>query len=408
MTTATTSPAVLAETFARHLATPVPPPEDQPWAAQDLAAGAAGSALLHIERARTGDGTWQQAHPWIKTAVATPVSAADTSGLYLGAPAAAFMLECAVTAEAPRYQDALAALDHHVAQLAHRRCDAAQTRIRQGRPAGFHEYDIFYGLTGIGAYLLRRSPSGTAMARVLAYLVQLTRPIRHGDQGMLPGWWVDHQPDLTPSTVPAGHANFGAAHGITGPLLLLARALRQDVKVDSQEDAIDTILHWLDTWRQDGPAGFWWPEHLRLGELRTGRPSQRGPARPSWCYGAPGIARAGQLAALARRDPARQRLYEDALVRCLTDPDQLSKITDAGLCHGWAGVYQTAFRAAHDAATPALRATLPDLAAALTRHTQPGHDPGLLQGAAGTALALTTAAHDAAPTSGWDTCLLID
>ncbi|MDX2757308.1 lanthionine synthetase C family protein [Streptomyces europaeiscabiei] len=407
MTTAT-SPALLADAFAAHLATPVPPPEDQPWAAQDLAVGAAGSALLHIERARAGDGTWQQAHPWIKTAVATPVSAADTSGLYLGAPAAAFMLDCAVTAEAPRYQKALAALDHHVAHLAHRRCDAARTRMRYGRPASFHEYDIFYGLTGIGAYLLRRSPSGAAMARVLAYLVRLTRPIRHGDLGMLPGWWVDHQPDLTPSTIPAGHSNFGAAHGIGGPLLLLARALHEGVRVDGQEDAIDTLLHWLDTWRQDGPAGPWWPEHLHLGELRTGRPAQRGPARPSWCYGTPGIARAGQLAALARRDPARQHLYEDALVRCLTDPDQLSKITDTGLCHGWAGVYQTAFRAAHDASTPALRATLPDLAAALTRHAQPGGDPGLLQGAAGTALALTTAAHDAAPTSGWDACLLID
>ncbi|KPI25027.1 Lanthionine synthetase C family protein [Actinobacteria bacterium OV320] len=407
MTTAT-SPALLADAFAAHLATPVPPPEDQPWAAQDLAAGAAGSALLHIERARTGDGTWQQAHPWIKTAVATTVSAADTSGLYLGAPAAAFMLDCAVTAEAPRYQDALATLDHHVAQLAHRRCDSARTRMRYGRPASFHEYDIFYGLTGIGAYLLRRSPSGTAMARVLAYLVRLTRPIRHGDQGVLPGWWVDHQPDLTPSTVPAGHANFGAAHGITGPLLLLARALRQGVRVDGQEDAVDTILHWLDTWRQDGPAGFWWPEHLRLGEVRAGRTAQRGPARPSWCYGTPGIARAGQLAALARRDPDRQRLYEDALIRCLTDPDQLSKITDAGLCHGWAGVYQTAFRAAHDAAAPALRAALPALTAALARDAHPGRDPGLLQGAAGTALALTTAAHDAAPTSGWDACLLID
>ncbi|MEU8911770.1 lanthionine synthetase C family protein [Streptomyces nigrescens] len=406
--TTTASPALLADAFARHLAVPAAPPEDQPWAAQALAAGATGTALLHIERARTGHGTWQQAHPWIKTAVATAISAADTSGLYLGAPAVAFMLNCAVTPDVPRYQEALTAVDRHVTELAHRRADAAQARMRSGRPASFHEYDIFYGLTGIGAYLLRRSPSGSAMGRVLAYLVRLALPIRHGDHGALPGWWVGHQPDLTPSTVSAGHANFGTAHGIAGPLLLLARALRQGVTVDGHEDAIDTILHWLDTWRQDGPAGPWWPEHLHLGELSAGVPAQRGPARPSWCYGTPGIARAGQLAALARRDPVRQHLYEEAMARCLADPDQLSKIADTGLCHGWAGVYQTAFRSAHDAATSALRAALPGLAAALTRHAHPGTDPGLLQGDAGTALALTTAAHNAAPTSGWDACLLID
>jgi hypothetical protein len=406
--TTTTSPDALADTFARHLAVPAPPPEDQPWTAQAMASGATGTALLHIERARSGHGTWQQAHAWIKTAVATDISAAETSGLYLGAPAVAFMLDCAVTPDTPRYQNALAAVNRHVTALAHHRTDAAAARMRSGRPASFHEYDIFFGLTGIGAYLLRRSPSGSAMERVLAYLVRLTLPIRHGDLGVLPGWWVGHQPDLTPSSVPAGHSNHGAAHGIAGPLLLLARALRRGVRVDGHEDAIDTILHWLDTWRQDGPAGPWWPQHLHLGELRAGLPAQRGPARPSWCYGTPGIARAGQLAALARRDPARQHLYETAMARCLTDPGQLSKITDTGLCHGWAGIYQTAWRTARDAAIPVLDAALPGLAEALTRHAHPGTDPGLLEGDAGTALALNTAAHDTVPTSGWDACLLID
>ncbi|MFJ7997551.1 lanthionine synthetase C family protein [Streptomyces sp. NPDC096310] len=407
--TTTTSPATAADALASHLAAPVSPPEDRLWAAQSLAIGAAGTALLHIERARTGNGTWQQAHTWIKSAVAAGISAADTSGLYLGAPAVAFMLGCAVTSDSDRYHHALSAMDQHVTTLAHRRADTAGARIADGRHPNFHEYDIFHGLTGIGAYLLRRAPTGHAMERVLTYLVALTQPTRDQDRNELPGWWVGHDPHLTQSPhFPGGHSNFGTAHGISGPLLLLARALRQGVTVHGHEAAIDTILGWLDTWRQDSPAGPWWPEHLHHGDLRTGIPSQTSPARPSWCYGTPGIARAGQLAAIARHDTIRQHLYEDAMARCLTDPGQLSTITDTGLCHGWAGSYQTAWRAAHDAATPTLRAALPRIAAALTRHSQPGPDPSLLQGDAGTALALTTAAHDAAPTSGWDACLLID
>ncbi|MFF3556229.1 lanthionine synthetase C family protein [Streptomyces tsukubensis] len=404
----TTSPAALADTIALRLTTPTPPPADRAWEAQSLATGAAGTALLHIERARTGQGTWQQAHAWIKAAAGTDISAATTSGLYLGAPAVAFMLHCAVTANEPRYQNALLALDRHVAELAHRKAEAAEARMRDGRPASFHEYDIFSGLTGIGAYLLRRSPSGSVTERVLNYLVRLTLPLRHGDVGVLPGWWAGHHPNLAPANVPAGHTNFGAAHGITGPLLLLARALLQGVRVDGHEEAIDTVLCWLDTWRQEGPAGSWWPEHLHLGELREGRPAHNGPARPSWCYGTPGIARAGQLASLARHEPERQHRYEAALAHCLTDPDQLSKITDTGLCHGWAGVYQTAWRAARDATGPVLGTALPALADALTRDARPGGDPCLLQGDAGTALALNTAARDTAPISGWDACLLID
>jgi hypothetical protein len=98
------------------------------------------------------------------------------------------------------------------------------------------------------------------------------------------------------------------------------------------------------------------------------------------------------------------------MARCLTDERQLARLTDTSLCHGWAGVYQTAWRAAHDAAGPALFTVLPRIADALKQHTAAttGRDPGLLLGVAGTALALTTAARNAAPASGWDACLLID
>ncbi|WP_189134459.1 lanthionine synthetase LanC family protein [Wenjunlia tyrosinilytica] len=134
------------------------------------------------------------------------------------------------------------------------------------------------------------------------------------------------------------------------------------------------------------------------------------PARPSWCYGTPGIARAGQLAALATGNTAWQLAFEDAFARCLTDPVQLARITDPGLCHGWAGLFQTAWRAARDAATPAIAAHLPHLAATLARHARPGAcaGDGFLEGDVGTALALITTAYGTTPNSGWDSCLLID
>ncbi|WP_369825187.1 lanthionine synthetase C family protein [Kitasatospora sp. Root107] len=305
-----------------------------------------------------------------------------------------------------RYRSTLAVLDRHVADLAHRRVDTATARINRGALPEFREFDLLFGLTGIGALLLHRNPGGSALEQVLTYLVTLTRPLAHEEQ-QLPGWWVGHDPAGPEHPMPGGHGNLGTAHGITGPLLLLSQAARRDITVPGQHEAITTVLDWLDTWRQDSPAGPWWPEHLTRADLHTGRPTQSGPYRPSWCYGTPGITRAGQLAAIATTDPARQRQFEDALSACLADPEQLDKITDAGLCHGWAGLYQTTWRAASDATTPALHTALPRLAAELVRHSGPGAGPGFLEGDAGTALALTTAATGA-PTSGWDACLLID
>lgn len=373
--------------------------------AQSLATGAAGVALLRIEQALTGRGDWRAAHRHIQQAVGGPVDAATHTGLFYGAPAIAFMLHAASADGHPRYHRASRTLDQHVVRLAHRRLAAAEARMRRGEPATFGEYDLFYGLAGIGTLLLHRLPASDATTNILGYLVRLTQP--RDDSGLqLPGWWVGHDPDTIVSTA-GGHANLGMAHGAAGILAALATATRRGVIVDGQLEAIERLCGWFDRWRQDADDGPWWPDWVTRQELRAGRPAQPGPGRPAWCYGTVGIARALQLAALATGDHARRRAAEQAMAAWLTDR-QLGRLTDAGLCHGAAGVYQTAWRAAHDAASPAIEQRLPAIAAALTRHTV-GHTSadGLLTGAAGVDLAIETARHKQPPQSGWDTCLLI-
>ncbi|WP_406153197.1 lanthionine synthetase C family protein [Streptomyces sp. NBC_01023] len=396
----------LVEEFAAVLAQPSAPPADEPWAGQSLATGAAGITLFHIEQAAAGRATWHAAHRWIGQAAAGDITATDSTGLYLGAPAVAFVLQSVPRSVEHLYRDAHTALHAHVVNLAHRRVDSALARMYRGAHPTFAEYDTFYGLTGIGVYLLRTDPYGSAMERVLRYLVSLAHPLDN-DGLSTPGWWVDHDPRRTGS-LPGGHGNLGAAHGITGPLLLLAQAHRRGIQIDGQSEAIHAICAHLDTWRQESDAGPWWPEHLTLTDLKTGRPHQHGPARPSWCYGTPGIARAGQLAAIALGDRALQLRYEVALHQCLSDPVQLGRITDNSLCHGWAGLYQTVYRAAQDARTPHLGSWLPALAKGLIAQAHSElSGPGFLDGTAGCALALTTISANRAPTTEWDTCLLL-
>jgi hypothetical protein len=375
--------------------------------AQSLAKGAAGIALLHIERARAGLADWDTAHAWLKTAVSAEISAADDAGLFFGVPAVAFAVHA--TGGAGRYVRALARLDTHVAALAHRRVGRALARIDCGSLPPLAEFDLIYGLSGIGAYLLRRAPGDDALERVLCYMVRLTDPVRI-DGETLPGWWTGHDPSFKSSSgFAGGHGNFGMAHGVGGPLALLALALRSGTVVDGHIGAIERICAWLDAWRQDHGNGPWWPQWVTREELRAWRAAQSGPLRPSWCYGAPGLARAQQLAGIATGDTARQDMAEQALVRCLSDPAQLSRIADTSLCHGWAGLFQITWRAARDARTPAITACLSQMTNLLTQHGHPGagEGTGLLEGDAGLALALHTVAHTTPPASGWDGCLLV-
>lgn len=381
------------------------PPTSPAQADASLATGTAGTALLHIELALTGTGTWHDAHAAITRAAAGPVDGSPSGCLLHGAPALAFVLRAAQADGQPRYRDAAADLNRHVNRIARQRLAAAQARITSGTPGTFTEHDLFRGLTGLGTVLLRTDPGSGTLGDILACLITIvTRPLSL-DGTPVPGWWSARDPDpLNPT--PGGHANLGTAHGAAGILAFLALTAISGHAADGQHEAITALRGWYDRWEQHDDDGSWWPEWLTRTELRTGHPGQHRPGRPSWCYGTPGIARALQLAAIALGDTRRQADAEHALATSLTPP-RLAALTGAGLCHGIAGVYQTAARAADDALTPDIASRLPDLATRLDDHAASPAQPGLLTGTDGLRLALETARTGAPPRSGWDSCLLL-
>lgn len=385
-----------------------PATEPSPGWSQSLYRGAPGILLSHIEDARVGDGAQDLVHRWAAATTRSPVTAhPDAAGLDRGAPAVAFALHAAGQ---PAYAPTLATLDAHITTLTQDRLDRAHDRIEKGEHPALGEFDLVHGLTGLGAYLLHRHHGGALLREVLAYLVRLTESVPVAGE-TLPGWWSADGPAgrLSPDW-PGGHANLGLAHGITGPLALLALTLRRRIAVTGQAEAIDRICRWLDTWRVGIGRHAWWPETVSAGERRSGTVRQPGPARPSWCYGTPGLARALQLAGLALDDPRRRRTGEEALAGCLTDEHQLGQLRDASLCHGWAGLAYTTWRVSHDATDPDMFATARlrrRLDEDLHRHGPPS-GAGLLEGAAGMNLARRALTTGQPPACGWDVCLLLD
>jgi hypothetical protein len=420
--TATTLPQHLAQkaaaastTISQALHDPPPPetgddrsPTSPRWRGQSLSKGAAGVAILHGLRARAELADPTAVHAWLHAATREPLSAGHGAGLWYGATAVAFGIREAVPG---RYDQAARRLEQAVAKLVDTRLRAAADRMDAALRPSLSEYDLVRGLTGLGAYLLRHDPGSLRLRRVLEYLVHLTDPVPARDEAgsSVPGWWTGDVPSGQSSDAfVGGHADLGAAHGVTGPLALLSLAARGGITVGAHSEAIDKIATWLETWRQDGPTGPWWPERLTLAELRTGHFRQAGPRRPSWCYGTPGIARALQLAGIATSNHARQDQAEEALARCLADPAQLAQLTDPAVCHGWAGVVATTWHAAADERSDVLTSHLSPLLNTLLA-TAPGpsevEEPiGLIEGSAGVAAVLHLAATG---TGGWETCLLI-
>ncbi|MEU2781695.1 lanthionine synthetase C family protein [Streptomyces sp. NPDC007110] len=345
---------------------------------QDLSEGALGMALLDIERR---DLSTARRH--LAQATVRGVSTGSNASLFHGAPALEFVLDRAHGAA----NDVRAAVDRVVdARLA-----AARRRQEAGALPHLAEWDLIRGMTGLAALLLSRRPIAPRLPDVLACLVALAHPVR-SDGRILPGWWSPVGPDG--KDMAGGHGNNGMAHGIAGPLAVLSLALRAGVSVPGQEEAVGTFATWLDR-----HGDRYWSTTTHLDAV----PPAAEPARQSWCYGQPGIARAQQLAALALGDPVRRQAAEDTVEAILTDPLRLARITDSTLCHGWAGLLTLTRAVAADSTSPErFTPIIQDLHRRLAADWEHLPKPGFMEGRAGAQLALK--ATDA---TGWTRVLLL-
>lgn len=188
-------------------------PSSPRWRDQSLSKGAAGVAVLHGVRAQDGRGSPEPVHAWLTRATGEGLSVGPGAGLWFGAPAVAFAISTAAPQQYPRAMDSL----HSAVQaLVHARLDVAHARMAAAARPPLSEFDLVRGLTGLGAYLLRRDPGGDLVGRVLAYLVALTEPLAADDDAgrSAPGWWTSDTPSGQPAhRFRGGHADLGMAHG---------------------------------------------------------------------------------------------------------------------------------------------------------------------------------------------------
>jgi lantibiotic biosynthesis protein len=403
VTTSTINPSDLLTAVCDRLADPatVGPSPDGRTRPQSLAGGAVGIALLHIERAVSGHGDEALAHRWIRAAASEPVSIGHNSDPFHGAPALSFMLHTARPLGG--YRRAYTSLHDATITLTRQRLAAAHARIDRREPLPMYEFDLVHGLTGLALYLLHAHPDHPLSDGVVSYITRLTEPL--GDGTGMPPWWLPSGLAGTPDPkFPEGHGNIGAAHGISAVIALLAYAIRHGHDTPAANDALADLTRWTDSHRQDDDAGVWWPGYVTAGSDPTRH-------RPSWCYGTAGTARAQQLAGIAQNNTTRQRHAEDAMLAVLRDTTQRDRLTEIGLCHGKAGLLQSACRIAA-ASTDQNRSAqltpfIPGLAAELASQLAAEHDvPELLDGTAGAALALHSATTGT-PVTNWDAFLAL-
>lgn len=380
--------------------------------------GLAGTALLHARLACVDPVFARAAVRHWTAAAQNPGPHRAAAGIFSspGGLAASLVIGSAYLSD-PDAQRAATA--RAVRWLATRAIDLAHSRDEHLRAGGVGTpwpiYDAINGLAGVGRVLLAALTAGhdTAEPGLLAALETLTAMIgaRHGNR---PGWWLPASEHPSAVTVhPSGAATTGMAHGIAGPLALLATAHAAGWSVAGQRAAIQSAAHWLLRWRAD--AAHSWAPYVTGDELDSDTAQPTPGRRDAWCYGAPGISRALILAGSALADPQLTTAGVAAIASLSERPADLWDVEGPALCHGYAGVPQIATTSHCDTGDSAVaavaKAFTPQLTFAL-RHLDngvPSDEPGLLTGAAGVALALADHGQLPAPPvpARWDSILLL-
>ncbi|MFE9451856.1 lanthionine synthetase C family protein [Streptomyces sp. NPDC006739] len=412
--------------------------------------GGSGVALLLAELARRDPGRLPAAHSRLAVA-AKALTRTASFGVHHG-PAAVLTAVQAAARVGGHYPGLRHTLTAHVAaeQLARLAAEP------DGPGVSWSSYDAITGTAGVGRVLLgavtdgdaeERAAAEPALRATLAHLVAISRPVLV-DGREVPGWWVPGHRQVTEADrarFPRGDLNLGTAHGIAGPLALLARSAELGVAVDGQSEALRRIGGWLAERADRDAYGPYWERRLPLDEelarTRGERPvpsSPRSAAGAAWCYGTVGIANGLLRAARVTGEETWSRLALASTHAVLARPGSLDDLRGPTVCHGEAGFLQTLWRLGQQAADQALLDHCDRLADRLAaawderadygyRHlagprdaTGPRHgrpptedNPGILEGAAGVAAALLSVLPGRGGPGGeqhepvWDRVLLL-
>ncbi len=279
------------------------------------------------------------------------------------------------------------------------------------------DFDLIKGLTGFGVYALEalpRPPARRLIEQVIGRLAEMSEPVGGGlswftPPETLPPWQLEHAPH--------GYYNLGVAHGVPGVISFLAACDAAGVLPREHRPMLEGAVDWVLRQKQGGED---WSFPLWIAEGVTPCP-----ARVAWCYGDPGVA-AALLAAARNAGNAAWEAEALAIARRATKrPIEESRVVDASICHGAAGLGHL-FNRMHQATGDPL---LGETARGWFRHAldlrRPGEGvggflswasedptepkwaptPGFLVGGAGVALALLAAVTPREP--AWDRALAI-
>ncbi|MGX7038108.1 lanthionine synthetase C family protein [Vagococcus fessus] len=200
------------------------------------------------------------------------------------------------------------------------------------------EYDTMQGLAGILNYMLldnlNKKYFREEIEVILKYFIRLSSKSNYKGND-IPHWRIDSK-DLfleeEKKLFPEGAINLGVSHGISGPLIVMSKALESDINVDGLRGSILSITELLIT-KMDVTYKNW-PSMVDIRDIANNERIYEN-SRDAWCYGRPGVAFALLKASQALND---KEILGIACESMLSGIHTEMGLISPTFCHGYIGV----------------------------------------------------------------------
>ena len=219
------------------------------WEPHGVAQGDAGIALMcsYFDACFPTEGWDKTGHEYLTWATrGAETAGAHHAGLYSGLAGLAFSA-WSLSRNGSRYKKLLTSLDYSISGQALE--PSAALTGRHG--VAVSEFDLIVGLSGVAAYLLQRGyepPMDVALQAILNSLVALTEETEG-----IPHWYTPYHllaGEGMAEHYPEGNLNCGLAHGIPGPLAVMALGLEAGLQVEGLREAVTRTAQWLTRYRE--------------------------------------------------------------------------------------------------------------------------------------------------------------
>lgn len=254
-------------------------------------------------------------------------------------------------------------------------------------------YDTIYGLTGLLNYYLEYCcEKKEVIEGLLKYLIFLTEKNEAG----VVNYFIMELPEYSNvKTENIPYLDFGMAHGILGPLIVIGKARNQGFKVQGMTQAIHVLNDLYKEYTLVSEEGILkFPVQLRMQEYKEKKVINCS-FNCGWCYGNSSVVLGLMRTANFCGNKNDYEYYKENLVKILLQSTEKYGFSEPIVCHGYAGILMIQMSAYMQTNDSRFLNTLnQNVCATLKCHAEHwkknnyGKEYSLLEGASGVVLAL--------------------